>query len=104
LETIALPLAIKTLTIDGKKLSLAFFRQIDEEDVINEETGELEGVPLGYLNIHQRGACPGCWHRHILWKRGAALRHGLVVRPEDAETYQALQRENRQVLGDLQDL
>ncbi len=104
LETIALPLAIKTLTIDGKKMSLAFFKQIDEEDLINEETGELEGNPLGYINVHQKGVCPDCWHRHFLWKKGVALRHGIVVRPQDAETYQTLQGESRQLQGNLQDL
>jgi len=99
-----LPLAIRTLTINGKRMTAAFYRQIIEEDLIDEETGELRGTPLGFVHLHQKESCPDCPHRHILWMGEQGLRHAVVVAPEDADRYAELQAESERVQHLLNDL
>jgi hypothetical protein len=101
-----LPLAVKTLIIDGKRMTAAFFRQIVEQDLINEHTGELQGIPLGYVNVHQKDTCPECPHRHVLWmqEEKQLLRHAITVEPEDAVCYQELRDESQQKRDSLMDL
>ena len=45
-----LKVEVKSLTISGKQMTLAVFRQLIEEPLINVETGELKGVPWGTVN------------------------------------------------------
>ncbi len=57
-ETEALPIAVLVVTIDKKRLTSALYKQLTEEDVIDEETGELRGIPIGYFNLHPKEGCP----------------------------------------------
>lgn len=99
-----LPLAIKTLTVNGRHMTLPFYRQIIEEDLVDEETGELRGTPLGFVHLHQKENCPHCPHRHILWMGEQGLRSAVVVAPEDANRYAELQAESEQIQHQLNDL
>ncbi len=68
---------IKTLTIGKKQMTLAVFRQLPEEDVINQATCELRGIPWGHVNYH-----PDCKdeaaHLHVIWQKEQVIpRQGL---------------------------
>ncbi|MFC8724310.1 hypothetical protein [Streptomyces bacillaris] len=72
---------VKTLTISGKQVTLAVFRQLQEEPLIAED-GTLNGEPWGTVNYH-----PDKWctedrrpHWHVVWQRGTELRRARVDR------------------------
>ena len=85
-EVVALPITISTITIDGKRLSPSVFKQIAVESFIDEESGELRGIPIGWVNVHQKD-CPEYHHLHVLWMRGQALRVATVAGPTESERY-----------------
>ncbi|MFF2944053.1 hypothetical protein ACFVSQ_29845 [Streptomyces niveus] len=62
---------VKTLTISGKQVTLAVFRQLREEPLIAED-GTLNGVPWGTVNYHP-DKCSSGDHWHVVWQRGAEL-------------------------------
>lgn len=62
---------VKTLTISGKQVTLAVFRQLREEQLIAED-GTLNGTPWGYVNYHP-DKCDDAGHRHFVWQRGDEL-------------------------------
>lgn len=64
---------VKTLTISGRQVTLAVFRQLREEPLIAED-GTLNGVPWGAVNYHpdKCGDAP-LKHWHIVWQRGDEL-------------------------------
>jgi hypothetical protein len=101
-KTAALPLAVLTVTIDGKRLTPAIYKQLAEEDVIDEATGELRGTPVGYFNIHPKEGCPKEAHKHVLWGRGTHLRMATIVARENdprfAEKEQRSLRRRREII------
>ena len=73
---------IKTLTITGKQVTLAVFRQLIEEDLIAED-GTLDGIPWGTVNYHPDKCGTGDYwkdhpHWHVVWQKGGELRRSLV--------------------------
>lgn len=69
---------IKTLTISGKQMTLAVFRQLQEEVLLDRETLQLCGIPWGRVNYH-----PDCKeiedaHLHVVWQKGGELRRSCV--------------------------
>jgi len=70
---------IKTLTITGKQVTLAVFRQLIDEDLISED-GELQGVPWGTVNYHP-DKCDAGDHLHVVWQKGDKLRRARVNSP-----------------------
>jgi hypothetical protein len=101
-EKEALPLAMLTVTIDQKRLTPAIFKQFAEEDVVDEETGELRGTPVGYFNIHPKEGCPEGPHKHVLWGKGTHLRMATIVArdndPRYEEREQASLRRRQEIL------
>lgn len=88
IEVIALPVSLCTLIIDGKRLSSALFKQITTEPLIDEETGEVRGEAIGWLNIHQPKECPEFPHWHVLWiRRPFSLYHALISGPDHNSRY-----------------
>src|SRR5258706_13888217 len=65
---------IKTLTIEGKQVTLAVFRQLEIKPLINKEKGFLNGIPWGRVNYHPDG-CKDTFkdHYHIIWQAGTEL-------------------------------
>src|SRR5690349_8808884 len=82
-----LPLAIRTLTINGKRLTPAFYKQISEADLIDETTAELRGAPLGHFHLHTK-ECPDVLHRHVLWGFETQLHLATIVSRQDDTRYQ----------------
>jgi hypothetical protein len=74
---------VKTLTISGKQVTLAVFRQLREEPLIA-ENGTLNGVPWGIVNYHPDKCEDAKEHLHVIWQRGDQLRRSYVKAPEHA--------------------
>lgn len=71
---------IRTLTLNGKQMTLSVFRQLREESVIDEETLELRGQPWGTVNYHPDAECKaGRPHLHVVWQKGNELRRASVL-------------------------
>ena len=98
----ALPLAVLTITIDKKRLTPALYKQLAEEDVIDEETGELHGMAVGWFNLHPKEGCPNVTHKHVLWGNGTHLALSTVVAQEHDPRYQQKeqfsQRRRREII------
>lgn len=72
---------IKTLTISGKQVTLAVFRQLREEPLIAND-GTLNGVPWGTVNYHPGKCGDTSPHWHVVWQQGSELLRATVGRRE----------------------
>ncbi|MFD0422424.1 hypothetical protein [Streptomyces parvus] len=68
---------VKTLTISGKQVTLAVFRQLKEERLIAED-GTLNGEPWGSVNYHPDECSAAAEHLHVVWQKGNELRRAYV--------------------------
>lgn len=74
---------IKTLTISGKQVTLAVFRQLQEEPLIASADGNLNGVPWGTVNYHpDKCGDDRRRHLHVVWQLGDELRRSRVNAPD----------------------
>lgn len=65
---------VRTLTISGKQVTLAVFRQLIEERLVSWE-GEFIGQPWGVVNYHPDKTCERfTGHVHVVWQAGEELR------------------------------
>lgn len=71
---------VKTLTLSGKQMTLAVFRQLPFGSLIDPD-GYLAGRPWGHVNYHPDGCKKLSWHRHVVWQRDGALYRDMVHRP-----------------------
>lgn len=72
---------VKTLTISGKQVTLAVFRQLREEPLIADD-GTLNGEPWGRVNYHPDKCGEGyAEHWHIVWQCGSELLRSRVDTP-----------------------
>lgn len=69
---------IKTLTISGKQVTLSVFRQIEEENIIDEETMKFNGIPWGQVNYFWKEEYQD-YKLHILWQKGNELRRCILL-------------------------
>lgn len=69
---------VKILTISGKQVTLAVFRQLKEEPLIAED-GTLNGEPWGSVNYHPDKCSDAAEHLHVVWQKGAELRRSNVA-------------------------
>lgn len=81
---------VKTLTISGKQVTLAVFRQLIEEPLIGED-GTLKGTPWGVINhcpekkywdtdaYKLQDCATGPTHLHVVWQKGDELRRSRVT-------------------------
>ena len=79
---------IQTLTINGKQMTLAVFRQLQQEDIFDEEKGRLKGVPWGIVNYFWGDCQPN--HLHVVWQKGNELRRACVY---EKGRFQKLEKE-----------
>jgi len=82
---------IRTLTVSGKQVTLAVFRQLLNERLLDPYTADLAGVPWGRVNYFPSPCAAN--HLHIVWQTGDNLRRACVyprrdqdVRADEAET------------------
>lgn len=80
---------IRTLTISGKQVTLAVFRQLRSERWLDNELNP-RGPAWGVVNYHPdpicrlsggRGGLDGTPHIHMVWQLGAELRRHAFVDP-----------------------
>ena len=69
------------MTVSGKQVTLAVFRQLRNEPVIGAD-GELAGQLWGVVNYHPDKCADKAAHWHVVWQRGSDLLRSLV--PADA--------------------
>ncbi len=91
---------VKVIKIDNKQMTLAVFRQLPEERLIDHLTGKLRGIPWGRVNYHvecsdavpvltyghevidkvfqEKGRKHVDPHLHIVWQKGNELRRSIV--------------------------
>ncbi|MEU4807415.1 hypothetical protein [Actinosynnema sp. NPDC023587] len=69
---------IKTLTVSGKQVTLAVFRQLREVPVVTDE-GMLAGQPWGVVNYHPDKCANMSEHWHVVWQDGEDLRRSFVT-------------------------
>lgn len=74
---------IKTLTVSGKQVTLATFRQLREEDPLDDGYA-FKGLPWGWVNYHpdERSCRRRADHLHVVWQKGSELRRGLMYAPD----------------------
>jgi len=85
---------INTLTVSGKQVTLAVFRQLREEPLIAED-GSLNGVPWGTVNYHPDKCGDAAEHVHVVWQRGTELLRSAIHAPS---TVEGLLRRRRDVV------
>jgi len=81
---------IKALTVDGRQVTQALFRQLIAEPIIDPSTGTLRGTPWGTVNYHPDKCADDRTHLHddrthlhVVWQRGDELRRAREPRPPD---------------------
>jgi hypothetical protein len=80
---------IQSLTITGKQVTLAVFRQLIEAPLINHD-GSLAGVPWGTVNYCPGKTCPEpdhFPHWHVVWQQGTELRRSAVRKKAHHEPF-----------------
>lgn len=73
---------IKTLTIRGKQVTQAVFRQLKNEPLIDDD-GNFRGNPWGTVNYHPNKCADADdrQHLHVVWQLGQELRRAHVEQP-----------------------
>jgi hypothetical protein len=64
--------AIRSLTVSSKQVTMGLFRQLELEPLVDAATGALNGVPWGRVNYFW-GDCRND-HLHVVWQKGEELR------------------------------
>src|SRR5262245_20626700 len=62
---------IKALPVGKKQVTMGLLRQLQGEDLIDPETGQLNGVPWGKVNYFWGDCKPD--HIHVVWQKGDEL-------------------------------
>lgn len=68
---------IQTLTISGKQVTLAVFRQLREAPLIDRD-GTFNGQPWGVVNYHPDRCAAEEAHWHVVWQKGNELLRSFV--------------------------
>ncbi|MCA2229618.1 hypothetical protein [Nonomuraea aurantiaca] len=73
---------IKTLTVNGKQVTLAVFRQLYEEPLYDRFTWQPAGMPWCRVNYHPDKCADGREHEHVVWQQDDQLRRARIDRPQ----------------------
>ena len=80
-ETAAIQTAsveIKSLMVSGKQMTLAVFRQMIDEDIIDRVNLKLNGSPWGH--VRYLIDCDVDTGLHVIWQKGGELRRCIVLK------------------------
>ncbi|MFI7329319.1 hypothetical protein ACIBQ3_32370 [Streptomyces rubiginosohelvolus] len=72
---------VKTLTISGKQVTQAVFKQMEVENIIQPLDAELAGEPWGRVNYHPDKCADEREHLHVVWNKEGELRRATVYEP-----------------------
>lgn len=73
---------VKTLTISGKQVTLAVFRQLQDRDLINRKTLDFTGIPWGTVNYHPDRCGDEDTHLHVIWQYESNLFRAAVFKDQ----------------------
>ena len=73
--------SVKALTIEGRQVTLAVFRQLKDERLLSNE-GHLAGIPWGTINYFWGDCSKKKPHLHVVWQKEDELRRSCVF-PQD---------------------
>lgn len=76
-ELVTAAVEVKTLTIRGKQVTLAVFRQLEEKQLLLDD-GSLAGIPWGRVNYHPDKCADARAHMHLVWQEDSELRRARV--------------------------
>ena len=71
-----LSLSVQVMKLDKRQVTLAVFRQLDNDHLLNPAAG-LMGTPWGRVNYHM-GCAYASRHLHIVWQKGERLYRATV--------------------------
>ena len=74
---------VRALTISGRQVTLSMFRQLQEEQVVDEETLTLKGPVWGKVNYFwgdNANFSESSLPLHVVWQKGDELRRAIVVK------------------------
>lgn len=71
---------VKVMKIGNRQVTLAVFRQLPDEQIINPKTGMIEGIAWGKVNYHPDECEEASEHLHVVWQKGNELRRATVYR------------------------
>lgn len=77
---------IKVLTLNGKQVTLALFRQLPEKSLIDFNTFQLNGIPWGHINYHPDQCREERTHVHVLWQFQSTLYRSKIFKTADEPT------------------
>lgn len=93
IKSVDVPVQIKVITIDKKKMSMSFVRQIGFREIIDYDSLALKGEILGYINYYwsdNSNRQGNSWH--LIWHDGDLLHRSLVpVLPSKGKTREELE-------------
>ncbi|KFF96915.1 hypothetical protein IQ62_33900 [Streptomyces scabiei] len=75
---------VQALTIGKRQVTLAVFRQLEDEDIIKPLDAGLAGEPWGRVNYHPDKCSEEKAHIHVVWQRDDELRRATVYEPSVA--------------------
>jgi hypothetical protein len=75
------PISISVLTLGERQVTQTLYKQLVEEDVVDECTGKIKGPILGWVNLHS-----DCWYRndehlHAVWEDNGEIKRAFVRLP-----------------------
>lgn len=88
---------IKTLTVKGKQVTLAVFRQLEKERLLDNDLA-FRGLPWGRVNYHPDKCADDSEHVHVVWQLGTELRRDLICWEAPPRGARRWARECREVL------
>lgn len=65
---------VQVLTIGKRQVTQALYRQLVDENVIDQDTGNLKGEVWGWVNMHVGECNEKKPHLHVIWERDGSLR------------------------------
>ncbi|MGB9791857.1 MAG: hypothetical protein ACPLTR_04675, partial [Thermacetogeniaceae bacterium] len=92
---------IQVVRVGDKQMTLAVFRQLEKEPLINWRTLRFRGIPWGWVNYH-KGCLKRFEHLHIIWQDGERLLRDDVYwrHPYETRYHQANEARARGFLAD----
>lgn len=84
-------ITIKAVSVDKRQMTLAVFRQIQVEDIIDTKTYQLRGLPWGLVNYYNKDDLYGIDKSdnpiHVLWQKGSEFRRCVLINRNDLWHY-----------------
>jgi len=79
---------IRALTVSGRQVTLSVFRQLQEEQVVDQESLTLKGPVWGKVNYLWGGDAKRTDDPlHMVWQKGDELRRAIIPRDIDSFSY-----------------